>query len=203
MRWSLLPKGSVAMTTKKNEPQKNQPKDPPKPAQKPADQGSQKQGGPKDQPKPKSEAEKEEDAGDDAPSSIDPKPPPPAPVQEKILKAPTVHDVSGDGSVMLVSWSNVTENDDCNPVSMPRYPVKSVQVTGDFGGNAAVAILGSNDGQQFFPLSDRDGAIISIRNASLTDVLGVCMLVKPDIVAGSNQNLAISMLFQVGSSPLR
>lgn len=108
---------------------------------------------------------------------------------------------NGDGSLVLVQWTPVTEVDTCVEVQLPEYADKSVQVAGTIGGSST-AVHGSNDGTNFALLRDPGGAPIAITAAGIKQVLENTLMTKPVITGGSSQNLTVTMLFRL-ANPLR
>lgn len=109
---------------------------------------------------------------------------------------------AGDGSTILVTWTEVTEADDCAPVSMPGHADKSILAIGTFD-SANVAVHGSNDGTTYAALNDNGGTVIDITVAGAKQVVENTLWVKPVVTTGgATQDLDISMLFRL-SNPLR
>lgn len=109
---------------------------------------------------------------------------------------------SGDGSTILVTWSTVTEADECAPVSMPAHADKSILAFGTWDG-ANVAVHGSNDGTNYAPLADPGGTVIDITQDGAKQVVENTVWVKPVVTTGgATQDLDISMLFRL-NNPLR
>ncbi len=56
--------------------------------------------------------------------------------------------VLASGQVTIWKWVNLTENDDCLPVSLPDKADKSFMVTGTFGVAGEIGLLGTVDPDQ-------------------------------------------------------
>lgn len=110
---------------------------------------------------------------------------------------------SADGSTARVTWTDVTETDDCAGVALPEYADKSVQVFGTFD-SANVAVHGSNDGgTTYAALNDPSGTVIDMTVAGIKAVLENTEYVKPVITTGgATQSLTVVMLARL-SNPLR
>lgn len=107
-----------------------------------------------------------------------------------------------DRSCYKVTWTGVTENDTCAPVSFPDHNDKSIQVLGTFG-TTSVAIHGSNDGgTTFAPLNDPTGTVIGISAAGIKAVLENTEQIKPVLTGGSSTSVTIAMLIHQ-TQPLR
>lgn len=109
--------------------------------------------------------------------------------------APTLEDVSqrGDGSVIRVTWTPVTEADTCRAVQLPQHADRVVQVAGTFGGTS-VAVQGTIDGTNFISLTDQANTTVAITSAGLKIVLQNAYQVKPVLTGGTSVSLTISML---------
>lgn len=118
---------------------------------------------------------------------------------------PTIVDVSprGDGSTLQATWTAVTSAgaDTCNPVAFPDHPDKSIQVSGAFGAGS-VALNGSNDGTNFFPLNSPNSVVIAIAAAGIKAVLENTLQVQPAYTGGTAGTITIVMLFRM-TNPLR
>jgi hypothetical protein len=120
---------------------------------------------------------------------------------------PVYTDVSEtkDGSTIQISWTPVTSADTCGIVSLPRHTDRSIQVSGNFGATASVAVNGSNElgGTNVAALNDQGGAAIAITLASIKFILENTLFVQPAATGGGGaQSLTISLLSRM-SNPLR
>jgi hypothetical protein len=69
---------------------------------------------------------------------------------------------------------------------------RSVQVTGTFAG-ATLVFEGSNDGVNFFPLSNPAGSALSFTSAGLMQMTTATAWVRPHVSAGSGAALTVTM----------
>lgn len=103
-----------------------------------------------------------------------------------------VKNVSSDGSVFLVQWlALTTTNADGLPIgglegalSVPRLSDKTVQISGTFGIGGSLTLQGSNDGTNWFPLTDPQGNAITKTAAALETVTENPVFIRPFITAG-------------------
>lgn len=85
--------------------------------------------------------------------------------------APVISNASDDGSVLKITWETLTTtNNQGIPLSIPKFIDKTVTFTGTFGAGGTVRLQGSNDGTNWYELSDVRGGAISRTNAGI-DVL--------------------------------
>lgn len=98
---------------------------------------------------------------------------------------PTNQDISGDGSVRVLTWTPLTTtNADGAPAEWVRWADRCIQFTGTFGAGGTVKLQGSNDGSNWFDLTDPQGNAISKTTASIEQVLEMTRYVRPFVSAG-------------------
>jgi hypothetical protein len=116
---------------------------------------------------------------------------------------PSMTDVSekGDGSALIVTWTDVPEGIACFPARLPNHSVKSIMVFGTFGGGL-VEVEGSNDGVNWVSLRYADNAQININGESITALLQHTLLFKPRVVGGVGVKLTMSV-FALAPQALR
>ena len=117
--------------------------------------------------------------------------------------APTVTVVgSGDKSIKKIAWANVCNADTCSPVQLAGYADKSIQVAGTFD-TVSVALQGSNDGTNFYPLQTPASSAIAITAAGIKAVLENTEQIRPAVsIGGNNTNISITVLARL-ANPLR
>lgn len=99
--------------------------------------------------------------------------------------APVISNASDDGSVMKITWETLTTtNDQGTPLSIPKFIDKTVTVTGTFGAGGTVKFQGSNDGTNWYDLSDPQGNAISKTAAGIEAVQENPWKIRPFISAG-------------------
>jgi hypothetical protein len=77
--------------------------------------------------------------------------------------------ILGDGALgetgmvgWIVTWSDMKVGDIGRSVSHPMYPRQSIQVEGTFGVGGRALCKGSNDGQNFHPLTTPLGSPVEV-----------------------------------------
>src|SRR6266704_1014283 len=70
---------------------------------------------------------------------------------------------------------------------------RSVQVTGTFSG-ATIVFEGSNDGTNYFTLSNPTGTALSFTAAGLMQVTEATAWVRPRVTAGSGASLTVTLI---------
>jgi hypothetical protein len=73
---------------------------------------------------------------------------------------------SDDKRTALVVWDSITQADTGGAVDISRFPDRTVQVSGTFGG-ATLTVEGSNDNVTWFTLTNQAGDALSFTAAGL------------------------------------
>lgn len=109
---------------------------------------------------------------------------------------PSVTDIvgpSGGVDAQSVTWAGITASTDTvMPYGRMDLGDRSIQVTGTFNG-ATVQLVGSNDGQNYFPLTTPAGVTIQFTSAGLAQQIEAVLYVKPIISSGSGANITAVM----------
>lgn len=87
-----------------------------------------------------------------------------------------------NGSV--ITWTGLLNTDDGIPLEIYDHADVSVQVQGTFGTGGTIVFEGSNDGVNYFTLTDPQTAAISKTAASLEQVTEVSRFYRPRVTAG-------------------
>ena len=110
---------------------------------------------------------------------------------------------TGDGSVVLYTWSLTTANPDGAPISAVEWADRTWQVTGTFGG-ATLQPQGSNDGVNWFPLSNAaGGAAVSLTVASGVATIELPRYVRPNLTTVGVGAVLTATLCARRAQPLR
>jgi hypothetical protein len=97
--------------------------------------------------------------------------------------------------VLSGHWDGLNETDtDGAPIAIPALADRTVQVVGDFGGAASVAIHGSLDGVNYVALSDLAGDTIAITSAGIAVVQENVAYIKPVVTGGTSVDLDVFIL---------
>jgi len=109
-----------------------------------------------------------------------------------------VKTVDPDTGVAVYQWPGMVLNDTGEPISIPHYADRSVQVKGTFGVAGKCTIQGSNDisgTPVYATLNDPQGNVLEITAAKIEQVLEMAFLMRPSIVAGDGTTaLDVTML---------
>jgi hypothetical protein len=116
---------------------------------------------------------------------------------------PTYSYVGAGEHTVVVTWANVTQADTFTPIG-PRwadYADRNVQIQGTFGG-ATVVLTGSNDGSNYFTLTDPQGNSISKTSAALEQITEATAFVQPTHSGGAGESVTVVMLMRRGRGGL-
>ena len=95
----------------------------------------------------------------------------------------------------LILWSPLALGDDGEPVAMPDFADRTVQVAGTFGAGGAVAVEGSLDGLTWATLTDPQGNALSITAAKIEAISEAVLYVRPRVTGGDGTtSLTIHLL---------
>jgi hypothetical protein len=87
---------------------------------------------------------------------------------------------------ITITWANLTDGgpDSGQPVQRPALVDRTVQVTGTFGSGGTVVFEGSNDGVNYYTLTNPLGTAISVTAAGISQVMEATAWMRPRITAG-------------------
>lgn len=85
--------------------------------------------------------------------------------------------------VAVTTWDGLLADDEGEAVRLAVYSDRSIQISGEFGG-AAVTIGGSNDGTNYFALTDTSGATLAVTEACLKQIVELPVYLKPRVFGG-------------------
>jgi hypothetical protein len=88
--------------------------------------------------------------------------------------------------IHIITWSGLTFSglDSGRPIQMAGSSDRSVQFTGTFGTGGSVLFEGSNDGTNYFTLTDPQGNTIVKTAAGGEQVIELTRYVRPRVTAG-------------------
>ncbi len=93
--------------------------------------------------------------------------------------------VVNDDKTVTVTWSGLEDNDTGVPVYLARYPDKTMQITGDFSGSAAVTMQGSNLATPSWgALNDAQGVVIAPTTNECILIAGSPLQIRPSVTTG-------------------
>jgi len=99
----------------------------------------------------------------------------------------------------VVSWTGLTNttSDDGSPAEMFGGADRSVQVHGTFGTNGTCLIEGSNDGTNYYTLTDFQGNALSITSAKVDSIAEITRYVRPRISNGDGStSLTVTIMMR-------
>lgn len=106
-----------------------------------------------------------------------------------------------DGPIAIFQWTGLTNrtSDTGDPLNLPHFADRSVQVKGTFGTGGTVIMEGSNDRESdtptYFPLVDPQGNDISFTAAGGEQILETTYLIRPRVTAGDGTtDLTVTIL---------
>lgn len=114
----------------------------------------------------------------------------------------TVADISKDGSAKSITWTPLTTaNADGAPANWIEYADRCIQFTGTFGAGGTIVLQGSNDGTNWFTLTDAQTAAISKTAAALEQVVELPLYVRPFVSAGDGTTSLTAVLVMRRGNP--
>src|SRR5712692_2913244 len=100
---------------------------------------------------------------------------------------------AGGVDAVVITWTPLAAAGDVGqPLQRSDLADRSVQVTGTFAG-ATIVLEGSNDGANYFTLSNPAGAALSFTAAGLMQVNQPTAWVRPHVTAGSGASLTVTL----------
>lgn len=108
---------------------------------------------------------------------------------------------AGLNNAKMFTWASLLNGEAGDPIGSDfvYHSDRSVQVTGTFGTGGSVVIEGSNDGVNYFPLTNPAGATgLAFTTAGLKQVLEACIYMRPRVTAGDGTtNVSVVALLRV------
>lgn len=94
----------------------------------------------------------------------------------------------------IIGWTGLLNGDTGAAVELVDYADKTVTITGTFGSGGTIVLQGSNDGTNWFSLTDPQANAISKTSAAMEIVLEGPRYIRPNVTAGDGTtNLAVQM----------
>ena len=110
-------------------------------------------------------------------------------------KAITVTRLPGaDLDVRLVTWAALGNGDDGAVLELTDYADMTFSVDGTFGTGGSITLKGSNDGVNYYPLSDPQGTAITKTAAGTKRVTESLRYIKPYCTAGDGTTALVPYL---------
>lgn len=86
--------------------------------------------------------------------------------------------------VHQIVWAALANGDSGAPMIMPGSNLRSIQVNGTFGSGGTILLEGSNDGTNYYTLTDPQGNAISKTAAGIEAIEEITIYVRPRVSAG-------------------
>lgn len=111
--------------------------------------------------------------------------------------------VRPSSTVQYITWAGLTTNDTGRPYEVAGLPDKTVQIFGNFGSNASVALEGSNDPRvledvaagtttaAWFPLTDAQGNAITKTAAAGEVIQENPRFIRPAVTLGTSPSITV------------
>lgn len=112
-----------------------------------------------------------------------------------VVNGTVAHDGPSDGCVEVITWANMANGDTGAAANWAKYQDRSVTFTGTFGTGGTIKLQGSNDGTNWFDLTDPQGNAISKTAAGLEQVQEATLWVRPNVTAGDGTTSLTAILF--------
>lgn len=96
---------------------------------------------------------------------------------------------------VLVVWSALANGDDGTPWEHADYGDRTVHFTGTFGAGGSVTFQGSNDGTNWFALTDPQGNAITKTAAGIEVVSENPRFVRPIVTAGDGTTALVATMW--------
>lgn len=91
---------------------------------------------------------------------------------------------NGQMNAVLHEWLLLANGDDGQAVEGADWADRTVQFDGTFGAGGSITLLGSNDGTNYFALTDPQGGAITKTAAGLEVIEEGPRYIKPSVTAG-------------------
>ena len=103
--------------------------------------------------------------------------------------------------VWKVVWPNLANGDTGDPVTLPKYADRTVQIVGNtWGVSGSVTLEGSLDGTNWFPLTDLLGTDITYTANKLETITELVQYVRPNVTNGDGTtDITVTLLLKEAS----
>jgi len=101
---------------------------------------------------------------------------------------------NGQGNGVMVEWSGLLNGDDGAPFEGVDFADRTVQISGDFGTGGSLTLQGSNDGTNWYAVTDPQANAITKTAAGLEVISENPRYMRPIVTAGDGAtNLAVKI----------
>lgn len=110
---------------------------------------------------------------------------------------PTISKVDQtNGKAAVITWADLTTtNADGAPAEWADYADRTIQFHGTFGTGGTIKLQGSNDGTNWYEITDPQGNAISKTAAGIEACTEVTRFVRPFVSAGDGTTSLTATLF--------
>jgi hypothetical protein len=84
----------------------------------------------------------------------------------------------------LITWTGLDSDDSGAPAELVDYPDKTVTITGTFGAAGSITIQGSNNGTDWFSMTDPQTAAVVKTSAAMEMLVEAPRYIRPLVTAG-------------------
>jgi len=98
---------------------------------------------------------------------------------------------------VLATWSGLLNGDDGAPFEGGDWGDRTVAFAGTFGVGGSIQIEGSNDGTNYFVLTDPQGNNVAKTAAGMEAVVELPRYVRPRVTAGDGTTSLVCTLYMV------
>ena len=99
------------------------------------------------------------------------------------------------GNTSIITWTGLANGDTGEALISFDHADMSAQLQGTFGTGGSVTLQGSNDGTNWYALTDPQGNAITKTAAGLEQVTEITKYVRPSVTAGDGTTALAVVLF--------
>lgn len=111
------------------------------------------------------------------------------------IRAVSRTDIKSMMPACIYTWAGLDSDDSGAAIECMDYADRTVQITGTFGAAGSITMQGSNDGTNWFPLTDPQGNAITKTAAALELIMEAPLYLRPLVTAGDGTtNLTVKLL---------
>ena len=115
----------------------------------------------------------------------------------------TLQPTSVDGSLVSFVWTPMLNGDIGAPIEFGEYADRTVQFNGTFGAGGSVSVEGSNDGTNWYILTQPGGTAATKTAAGMLAIVELPHYIRPHVTAGDGTTSLTANLFVRRASPMR
>lgn len=103
-----------------------------------------------------------------------------------IIKKNVESSLPHNSNYQLIYWKSLKSSDEGQPVEVTGNSERSIQFSGVFGEGGAIQLEGSNDGINYYVLTDPQGNGIRKSSGSIESVMEFVRYVRPKVIGGDS-----------------